>query len=181
MGVDVSPLAIALARKNLRYNIKTGVLPPAAGEDVSFVEGNVLDVDRLVATVQRSFGGYVDVVVSNPPYIDPRSFDTETARSVRNYEPRLALVPEGDGGDAFYPVVAEIAGRLGARVVMVEVGGWAQAKRVSEGLEKGEWESVEVWADYGGKGRGVVAWREAWEWFEDALGGQKGEHWRDFF
>ena len=34
-----------------------------------------------------------DILTSNPPYISPRSYNTCTARSVRNFEPKLALVP----------------------------------------------------------------------------------------
>lgn len=83
---------------------------------------------------------------------------------MRNYEPMLALV----GGDEFYRPVARIADRVGARVVLVEVGGWEQAERVkSAWAESGRWAGVHVWPDYAGKGRGVVAWKEGWEWVRD--------------
>lgn len=106
----------------------------------------------------------IDVVVANPPYISQRGFERETARSVRNYEPALALV----GGDMFYGPVARIAHRVGAKVVLVEVGGWEQAERVRRAwVDNGEWEGVHIWLDYAGKGRGVVAWKEGWEWVRD--------------
>ncbi|KAI1178533.1 S-adenosyl-L-methionine-dependent methyltransferase [Nemania sp. FL0916] len=35
----------------------------------------------------------IDILVSNPPYISQRGFAVDTARSVRHYEPKLALVP----------------------------------------------------------------------------------------
>lgn len=37
-----------------------------------------------------------DLIVSNPPYISPESFSKDTTRSVRNFEPKLALVPDDD-------------------------------------------------------------------------------------
>lgn len=87
---------------------------------------------------------------------------------MRNYEPRLALLGGGIHGDRFYPAVAQIAGRLGARVVLVEVGGCEQAERVrSAWALSGRWEGVQVWLDYAGKGRGVMAWRKGWEWARD--------------
>ncbi|KAH0609746.1 uncharacterized protein H6S33_012292 [Morchella sextelata] len=176
LAIDISPVAVALSRRNLAHNIALGALPPAAAHSVAFRVGDVLDVPGLLGAVRAHFGGeegegrgVVDVVVANPPYVSARGFDVETARSVRRYEPRLALVPrggewEGDGGgDGFYPVVGRVAGELGAGVVAVEVGGWAQAGRV-RGVWEGEgegWE-VEVWADYAERGRGVVAWRGEW-------------------
>lgn len=125
---------------------------------------------------EKSDGEKVDVVVSNPPYISSRGFDTETARSVRNYEPKLALVPPQKGyesvsegsGDTFYPVVAGIAEKLDAKVLMVEVGGCEQAGRVkAQWQERNAWKGVGIWKDYAGKGRGVVAWKEGWEWAEE--------------
>ncbi|KAI5849630.1 S-adenosyl-L-methionine-dependent methyltransferase [Morchella snyderi] len=165
LGIDLSPRAVSLARRNLAHNIALGALPAAAAAHVSFLVGDVLDGSALLAAVRAHFGGDggVDVVVANPPYISVRGFAVETARSVRRYEPRLALVPgDGDGGgDGFYPVVGRVAGELGAGVVAVEVGGWGQAGRVQRGWEGG-WRAVEVWQDYAGRGRGVVAVREGW-------------------
>lgn len=87
---------------------------------------------------------------------------------MRNYEPRLALLGGGAHGDQFYPAVARVAGRMGARVMLVEVGGSKQAERIRDAWAlSGKWEGVQVWLDYAGKGRGVVAWREGWEWVRD--------------
>lgn len=104
--------------------------------------------------------GAWDIVTANPPYISLAGFARETEGSVRRWEPRLALVPElrgkggGDGnkGDTFYPALISLARYVGAKVLLMEVGGTAQARRVVEMvLATGDgakaWEGVEVWCD----------------------------------
>ena len=112
------------------------------------------------------------MLVANPPYISPSSFDRDTSRSVRNHEPRDALVPllpetVVDGGarscinpgDAFYPRLLELASRVAARVLLVEVADMAQAERVAAMvvMERGGWEGCEIWRDWpaGGGGEAV--------------------------
>ncbi|TRX88138.1 hypothetical protein FHL15_010984 [Xylaria flabelliformis] len=81
----------------------------------------------------------IDILVSNPPYISQRGFATDTARSVRNHEPRRALVPSRPLSpatcapeDIFYARLLEIADTLRPRVAAFEVGDMAQAMRVVE-------------------------------------------------
>lgn len=104
--------------------------------------------------------GEWDIVTANPPYISPAGYARETEGSVRRWEPRLALVPElrgkggGDGnkGDTFYPALISFARYVGAKVLLMEVGGTEQARRVVEtvlatGDGERAWEGVEVWCD----------------------------------
>ncbi|RPB00175.1 S-adenosyl-L-methionine-dependent methyltransferase [Choiromyces venosus 120613-1] len=170
LGVDISAKAVRLGRRNLEHNKQE--LSPSVGEDVQFLLGDVLDVECLVKAIERRFqdgGGVVDVVISNPPYISKEGFNKSTGRSVRNYEPRLALVPEGGDGDVFYPAIARAAEKLGAQAVVAEVEGWEQAERVKREWEgSGVWEGVDIWKDFAGIERTVVGWRCAgWEWIRD--------------
>src|SRR5699024_1319421 len=82
-----------------------------------------------------------DVLISNPPYISLTSFrDGTTARSVRVFEPTLALVPpvskdcQGqencDQGDLFYHSLVAISLKLRTRLAVLECGDRIQAKRV---------------------------------------------------
>lgn len=160
-GVDISPQAVSLSRKNLEANLRTSVIsPPREGHSVSFTLGSVFD-DAFVKDLSSKRGSY-DILVSNPPYI---SRDTWThgrgqmGFSVKKYEPRLALVPEDDvpsypgveHEDVFYWRLLDISSLLQTRLVVFEVGDEAQALRVARmALQREElrdWK-VELWRDW---------------------------------
>jgi methylase of polypeptide subunit release factors len=176
LGVDISSTALRLAKKNLQHNLGQGALHPSAEQDVSFVRADVLrnspfgtlagepgneldkpDLRPAVASVwevlQRDgIGQEWDIVISNPPYISPSNYSPggTTARSVRRWEPQLALVPQplrfwashkaqrpGYGnplqrGDEFYPPLLELARSVGSKAVVLEVGDGDQAMRVKD-------------------------------------------------
>ncbi len=75
---DISEEALALSRENARRN----------GVDVEMYKGDLFD-----ACDQK-----VDVIVSNPPYISLDAYEG-LDRSVKQYEPKLALVGGKDGLD----------------------------------------------------------------------------------
>ena len=79
------------------------------------------------------------------------------------HDGRIADGGEEEGGDTFYPRLLEIADAVGAKVLMFEVGGMAQARRVA-GMVGGR-----GWGEGGG---GVEIWRD-WVGFEG--GGVEGE------
>ena len=81
---------------------------------------------------------------------------------MRNYEPKLALVPASPpqnsktdreaGGDIFYPHLLHIAHELNIPVIVFEVADMAQARRVVRMvIDKGVWEGLEVWRDFPGQ------------------------------
>ncbi len=157
-GVDISRQALALANQNLRWNIAQTHLRQVAREQVRFVEGDIFHDLPILS-------GTWDIVVSNPPYISPCSFTTDTSRSVRIFEPKSALVPpyaytlsDGEGGtleqelaigDAFYPRLLEIAAKVDAKFLLMEVANMKQAKRVVDlAVKDGHWDGYEIWRDY---------------------------------
>lgn len=81
-AIDVSSDALVLARENAeKHNLL---------DRIDFRTGNLLD---------GITGHQFDAIVSNPPYISPAEL-AEVDASVRNFEPSLALLGEGqDGGD----------------------------------------------------------------------------------
>jgi release factor glutamine methyltransferase len=79
-ATDISEPALAVARENAR---RLGL------EDrVTFRQGDLLEPLARLA-------GRIDLVVSNPPYVDPSERDS-LAPEVRDHEPALALFPPGD-------------------------------------------------------------------------------------
>lgn len=163
LGVDLSAKAVQLARTNLeRQRSETG-----AAIEVDFVVANVIankeSTDNIriqsLASILRKYGNKQsqswDILISNPPYISPREFQHTTSRSVRNFEPRLALVPEEqhqlrgiDPGDVFYPRLLDIALEQNAKIILFEVADMEQARRVASMIKSRPcWTGVEIWRD----------------------------------
>ncbi|KAL8659003.1 MAG: hypothetical protein Q9202_007325 [Teloschistes flavicans] len=168
-ALDISPTAIRLARKNLVHNIAKNLLAPSSRSQIRFTQGDIFDLSSLSPTKdgkQTKIGEkeHFDIVLANPPYISPFAYDHSTERSVRNFEPKLALVPSPsvpsttrtrapDPGDTFYPAILAIAERVRARVVAMEVADLAQAQRVAGMMS---WRGREVWRDRVSGGVGLV-------------------------
>lgn len=161
IGVDVSHTAIELAKANLEHNLRLGLLTDRALTEVQFCQGNVLGPQGVEKVLQRSaslIDGHptskaatvanveCDVLISNPPYISPMSFrDGTTARSVRIFEPTLALVPPTDADDTkaqdcqqadlFYHHLVALSSRVRAKLTILECGDRMQAGRVASMCE----------------------------------------------
>lgn len=115
--------------------------------------------DSASARLSSSLPDKCDVLVSNPPYISPSDYMRTTARSVRHFEPKLALVPLSTAfaqhvdhenlGELFYPRLLDLAEELSAKVVLLEVADLEQASRVVKLLaQRPSWSvDVEIWRD----------------------------------
>lgn len=103
IATDLSPDALALARQNAR----------ALGVSVEFIQTDLLD-----GIAEAS----VDLVVSNPPYVATAACG-RLPRTVRDFEPRLALDGGSDGLRVISRLVEEAARVLtsGGRFMM-EIG-----------------------------------------------------------
>jgi len=113
----------------------------------------------------------IDLLISNPPYISPSDFrNGTTARSVRLFEPRLALVPpikpspslnaNASAGDVFYQRLLELSLAIRARLTVLECGDKKQAERVVE-MFRGMSETLER------KGGSVTFTARIWPGTED--------------
>ena len=87
-AVDISEDALFWARKNAE----------ALGASVTFHLGDGLEVARGLARDQGRF----DLVVSNPPYVEPRERE-ELSAEVREHEPPLALYAPAEDPDFAVP------------------------------------------------------------------------------
>lgn len=140
IATDVSPAALELARENAR----------ALGAAVEFRE-----TDLLAGLPEAG----VDLVVSNPPYVS-RAACAGLDRTVKDFEPRLALDGGQDGLETISRLVAEAAHVLtsGGRLMM-EIGD-DQADAVKELL----WPATPIRfknlkSDFAGRARVVRAER----------------------
>ncbi|EME85283.1 uncharacterized protein MYCFIDRAFT_130551 [Pseudocercospora fijiensis CIRAD86] len=173
VGVDISPTALSLARQNLLHQIALrrhsyeSVKQTRSLNSIGFVQADVLRNNQHSPSEALEEHGHpppllhalhrlnsndnppnFDILISNPPYISPKSFKSTTSRSVRKFEPKLALVPDSadETGDLFYPHLLRIASEVNAKMVLFEVADLEQAKRVAE-LALKDWENVEIWRD----------------------------------
>ncbi|KAK5052078.1 hypothetical protein LTR84_002882 [Exophiala bonariae] len=186
LGLDISERAINLARANLRSNVEKGHLHLEALTDIQFAKCDIRDVDSIPdelyietvvggnGTTHASFrpkskdrdehNTSWDIVIANPPYISKKEFigSGVVEKSVRRYEPRLALIPPDDAQaadqpnqpDLFYRLLLSIAGKLHASILIMEVGDTAQASRVlrlaSKKLASDDTQpQIESWRDDG--------------------------------
>lgn len=121
LAVDLAPEAIRCTRANLEH------LGPA--DRVGVIRGDWWDA------IPDRFAGQVDVVLSNPPYVDEADYPS-LAPEIQNHEPRAALVADGDPLAFYRRTAADLARwmRPGGRV-LVEVGA-GQAPAVQAILEE---------------------------------------------
>ncbi len=105
-AIDVSPAAIAVARRNA---VRHGV-----ADRVEWVEGDLL----TNVAVERKF----DLIVSNPPYVTSAEM-TGLAADVRHYEPAVALDGGAEGTDVIERLIVQAAERLApAGWLLIEIG-----------------------------------------------------------
>ncbi|KAI0805862.1 S-adenosyl-L-methionine-dependent methyltransferase [Xylaria sp. FL0064] len=171
-GFDVEPRAVRLARRNLvrnfsgsrhgAYRDNSGLAEEALKGAITFRQADIFADEWMAYLDEAKPREYekgdkhdqarrVDILVSNPPYISQRGFEVDTGRSVRNYEPKLALVPSGVRSslstatiptsaalsscapeDIFYAHLLNVADTLRPRIAVFEVGDLKQAIRVAE-------------------------------------------------
>ncbi|KAJ5936470.1 hypothetical protein N7454_005105 [Penicillium verhagenii] len=160
LGIDISPTALKLAQKNLAYNLRQNLLTSRALSQVHFHRADVLgreenvSVPAIQETLRKHFprretfgnaGGLTsdfecDLLISNPPYISNADFrNGTTSRSVRRFEPQLALVPNTpqsevpkgcNAEDVFYHRILSLSLQSQAKITVLECGDIMQACRV---------------------------------------------------
>jgi len=120
-----------------------------------FVEQTEGTLSVKTALNYAGMPSFWDILISNPPYISPSAFWKTTTRSVRGFEPKLALVPppkeqqsDTERGDMFYPRLLELAREVEAKVVLLEISDMEQAIRVSQrALKLNIFDGVEIWRE----------------------------------
>ena len=142
-GFDISQHALDLARLNQQRNLALKTLHRDARLELGFVYTDVMELGSMSMQhiSNRLSDSSFDVIVSNPPYISPQHFAIggPTSRSVRRFEPKLALVPSSElsfpdicQADQFYVALIRIAMVTKVKLLFMEVGDDAQAARVMD-------------------------------------------------
>jgi len=145
VGVELDPLALAWARRNV------DALAPA-------VDLRAGDAVRAHAGVLADLAGAVDVVVANPPYIPDgaRPVDPEVA----DHDPTVALYGGGaDGLDVPRGVVDAAHGLLRPGGLLVMEHGDAQGASARRLVEGPDWHDVRTAEDLTGRPRALLARR----------------------
>ncbi|WP_413874741.1 peptide chain release factor N(5)-glutamine methyltransferase [Albidovulum sp.] len=137
-GSDVSAAALGVARENAA---RLGL-----GSRARFLRADWFG----------GIAGRFDLIVSNPPYLAEAEI-AGLAPEVRDWEPRGALSPGGDGLGAYRAIAAGAGARLmaGGRLI-VEIGP-TQAGAVAELLVAQGFREPEVRRDLDGRDRVVIA------------------------
>ena len=137
---DVSDGALELAAENAAQN----------KADITFINSN------MFGNVTENY----DVIVSNPPYIPTRDIDG-LEKSVKDYEPKLALDGGADGLDYYKIIAVDGINHLNAGGKLFLEVGIGQANAVKELLEQAGFINVEIRKDISGIERMIKAEKTA--------------------
>jgi len=143
-ATELSARALAVARRNARRLGMEG--------RVSFQLGDLLAPVLFLA-------GKVDLVVSNPPYVDPNERDS-LAPEVRDHEPAAALFASEPPPGVYERLARQALRvlRVGGRL-LVEIG-CGQESAVEDALTRAGLLPRQTYTDLGGITRAILALRE---------------------
>jgi release factor glutamine methyltransferase len=145
VATDISPDAIRLAKQNAALH--------RVNHRITFCEGSVF------SAVPQSLKGTFDIIVSNPPYI-PESEYPKLEKSVRDYEPPIALKGGVDGLDIIRSIAADAAEYLGRDGVLALEIGENQSTTAAEILKSTHHLTVmDIIHDLGNRPRVIISWK----------------------
>ena len=148
-AVDISPTALAIARRNAARH--------GVGSRILFVQGNLLEafLSPPTAALRATF----DLVVSNPPYVG-RDAAEQLPREIREHEPEQALFSGQQGFEIYEPVTMQAEQLLTAGGILVLELGYNSLPRVRMLLDsQGVWAHIAVTNDLAGIPRVLAAER----------------------
>lgn len=137
VALDSSPAALAVAAANAGRHGVAGRVRTAA-------------MDLALGLDPRA----VDLVVSNPPYIDPGEA-AALSPEVRDFEPAAALFAPDSGDSVLARLLDELSRLRSGTPLLLEIG-HDQGPRVAELAAAGPWELAEIRRDLAGRDRIAV-------------------------
>ncbi|WP_439258386.1 peptide chain release factor N(5)-glutamine methyltransferase [Lonepinella sp. BR2271] len=136
LGVDLVLGAVALARQNARQN-------------------HLGNVEFQQSSWFENVTERVDIIVSNPPYIDPQ--DPHLQQGDVRFEPLTALVAENQGYADLQKIIENAPRFLQPQGWLLLEHGWQQGEKVRSFFSENLWHSVQTVKDYGGHERVTLA------------------------
>jgi release factor glutamine methyltransferase len=141
--IDISPKAIAIAKKNAKKL--------SLEEKVVFYHGD------LLSPIEGILEGKVDLLVSNPPYIPSKDI-LNLQREVKDFEPLLALDGGEEGLDFYERIIDQGLGYLSNQGKIIFEIGHDQGDRVSGMIrEMGIFSDIRIIKDLASLDRVVLA------------------------
>ena len=145
IATDVSSAALEVAQKNAERH---GVL-----SRIEFLEGDLLE-----PLANRKLHGKVDLLASNPPYVEEKTAET-IQREVREWEPRAALFGGEDGLDFYRRLFVDGWKYVKPGGYLVCEIGYNQLDPISDLMNGSPWELNDVRRDLQGIPRTLIARR----------------------
>ena len=145
-AIDISPDALAVAKRNAQRH--------GLDEDrIHFLQGDLLEG----CPAEQQF----DMILSNPPYVSPEEY-LELPKSVREFEPKLALLSEPTGGALIQRLLIQAAQRLKKGGYLIFEFSPMLAAKLGEIIAQPEkWSQPSIVKDLAGLARVVVLKRES--------------------
>jgi len=153
LGTGTGAIALALASERPRWNITA---TDKFGESLALARDNALALNLAVNFIESDWFDAVparlyDVVVSNPPYIDPA--DPHLSRGDVRFEPRRALVSPDNGLADIAQIAAQAKAYLPSGGVLLFEHGFDQGAGVRKLLSPLGYDKVETLQDLAGQDR----------------------------
>jgi release factor glutamine methyltransferase len=159
LGVGSGALAVTLAAERPRWRVVGGDLSLGALAVARRNHARLAGASRaalLAADLATCLDlERFDLVVSNPPYVDPGEV-AALPRDVRDFEPPLALVSPAGGTRMAGRLLAETRGLRPGAFLAFEIGAGQRDAVLSLAAAIGGWSLVEVRFDLAGVARDVV-------------------------
>jgi len=146
IATDISADAIKVAAQNVEaYQLD---------DRVKLVSGDLFEPVKVI-----SGGQQFDLIVCNPPYVSAAEYEA-LPKTVRDYEPRLALFAGSDGLDICRRIITEAGDFLKPEgALMLEIG-YAQGPAVTELLQQaGAFSEIKIQKDLRHNDRLAIARR----------------------
>ena len=122
------------------------------------VENRVMAIKSdLMSGFDHKVVGNIDVIVSNPPYIQQDEYE-QLMVDVKEFEPKSALTDEGDGLEFYRRITTEATVYLKQNGLLAYEIGYNQAESVSKIMHENGFYNVECIKDLGNKDRVVVGY-----------------------